>query len=74
MYVFFLDVKKAYDIVWRTFLWFKLWDMGVKGRIWWVIKKMSSRSVVLLEGEQSATFRRWHKAVAYMFSVFINCL
>ena len=39
-------------------LWYKLWDMGVKGRMWHAIKKMyaSSKSVVLLEGEKSDTF------------------
>ena len=36
--------------MWHDGLWYKLWDMGVKGR---AIKKMyeSSKSVVLLEGE-----------------------
>ena len=39
-------------------LWYKLWDMGVKGRMWRVIKKMytSSRCAVLLEGEKSNSF------------------
>ena len=81
-YAFFLDVQKAYDMVWRDGLWFKLWDMGVKGRIWRVIKKMyeSSRSAVLLEGEQSAAFKV-EQGVAQgcnlspiLFSVFINGL
>ena len=51
---FFLDVQKAYDTVWRDGQWFKLWDMGVKGRMCRVIKKMyeASRSTVLLEGEK----------------------
>ena len=37
--------------MWRDGLWYKLWDMGVKGRIGHLIKKMyeSSRSVVLVE-------------------------
>ena len=54
-------------MVWRDGLWLKLWDMGVKGRIWRVIKKMyeSSRSAVLLEGEQSAAFNVEQGVVAY---------
>ena len=54
-YALFLDNQKAYDSVWRDGLWYKLWDMGVKGRMCHVIKKMyeSSKSVVLLEGEKS---------------------
>ena len=35
----FLDVQKAYDTVWHDGLRLKLWDMGVKGRMWHVIKK-----------------------------------
>ena len=31
-YAFFLDIQKAYDSVWHDGLWYKLWDMGVKGR------------------------------------------
>ena len=76
-YAFFLDVYKAYDTVWSDGLWLKLWDMGVKGRIW---QKMyeSSRSAVLLEGEQSAAINL-EQGVAQscslspiLFSVFIN--
>ena len=50
-YAFFLDVQKAYDTVWRDGMWLQLWDMGVKGRMWRVIKKMYevSRNTVLLE-------------------------
>ena len=82
IYAFFLDVQKAYDTVWRDGLWLKLWDMGVKGRMWCVIKKMyeASRSTVLLEGEKSATFSV-EQGVAQgcslspiLFSVFINDL
>ena len=83
-FAFFLDIQKAYDTVWHDGLWYKLWDMGVKGRMWHVIKKMynnmSSGSAVLLEGEKSDSFNV-EQGVAQgcslspiLFSVFINDL
>ena len=61
-----LDVRKVYDTVWREGMWVKLWDMGVKGRMWRVIKNMykASRSAILLEGKKSAA----------LSAVFINGL
>ena len=56
--------------------------MGVKGRMWHVIRKMyeSSNSAILLEGEKSDTFKI-EQGVAHgcslspiLFSVFINDL
>ena len=79
---FFLDIQKAYDSVWRNGLWLKLWNMGVKGKMWRVIKTMynSSRSAVLFEGEKSSTFSL-EQGVAQgcsfspiLFSVFISDL
>ena len=79
---FFLDIQKAYNSVWRNGLWLKLWNMGVKGKMWRVIKTMynSSRSAVLLEGEKSSTFSV-EQGVAQgcslspiLFSVFISDL
>ena len=81
-YAFFLDVQKAYDTVWHNGLWVKLWDLGVRGRMWRVIKRMyeASRSAVLLDGEKSASFSV-EQGVAQgcslspiLFSVFINDL
>ena len=81
-YAFFLDIQKAYDSVWHDCLWYKLWHMGVKGRLWRVIKKMygCSKSAVLLEGEKLDTFKI-EQGVAQgcslspiLFSVFINDL
>ena len=81
-YAFFLNIQKAYDSVWHDGLWYKLWDMGVKGRMWRVIKKMyeSSKSAVLLEGEKSDTFTIEQGVVQgcslspILFSVFVNDL
>ena len=45
--------------MWHDGLWYKLWDMGVKGMMWLVIKKIYelSKSVVLLEGEKSDAYK-----------------
>ena len=57
-YAFFLDVKKAYDSVWRDGLWYKMWEMGIKGKLWRVIRSLyvNNRSCVFLEGKSSEFF------------------
>ena len=54
-YAFFLDVQKAYDTVWRNGLWVKMWELGVRGKMWRVMYSVS-RSAVLLDGECSEAF------------------
>ena len=51
----YIQIYYKHNSVWHDGLWYKLWDMGVKGRMWRVIKKRyeSSKSAVLLEGEKS---------------------
>ena len=76
-YAFFLDVQKAYDTVWRDGLWLKLWDMGVKGKMWRVVKGMYevSRSAVLLDREKSNMFSvEQGVAQQYCFQYFNDLL
>ena len=73
-YALFLDIQKAYDSVCHDGLWYKLWDMGVKGRMWRVIKK----SAVLLVEEKSDTFTieqgvaQGYSLSPILISVFVN--
>ena len=54
-YCFFLDVQKAYDTVWRNGLWKKLWEIGIRGKMWRITKNMTEcmRNAVMLDGEIS---------------------
>jgi hypothetical protein len=81
-YVFFLDVQKAYASVWHNDLWLKLWEFGVGGKMWRVMKRMyeSSKSAVLLDRKRSETIdleqgvaQGWSLS-PILFSVFINGL
>ena len=81
-YTAFIDVKKAYDTVWRNGLWKRLWDEGVRGKIWRVIKGMYSvvQSAVLVGDEQTEMFdlaagvRQGCVMSPVLFSFFINGL
>jgi hypothetical protein len=57
-YVFYLDVRKAFDSVWHDGLWCKLWDKGVRGKLWRTIRNMYSkmRSRVRVNGHTSNDF------------------
>ena len=39
-YCCFIDVRKAFDRVWRAGLWKQMWDIGVRGKMWRVVKNM----------------------------------
>ena len=39
----FIDVRKAYDRVWREGLWKALWQKGVRGRMWRVLKEYNKK-------------------------------
>ena len=53
-YCFFLDVQKPYDTVWRNGLWKKLWEIGIRGKVWRMMKMTEcASSAVKLDGEVS---------------------
>ena len=68
-YAFFVDVKKAYDMVWRNGLWVKMWEMGIRGKIWRTVRSLylKNRSCIHLEGKNSVFFfSDFHKAFAVL--------
>jgi hypothetical protein len=54
----FLDVKSAYDRVWRTGLWCRLHDSGIRGKPWRMLREMYRvmRRAVLVDGERTIEF------------------
>ncbi len=54
-FLLFVDFRKAFDTVWRDGLWKRLWDMGVRGKAWRVIKGVyrDIRLSVLVDGDHT---------------------
>ena len=54
-YCFFLDVQKTYGTVWRNRLWKRMWGIGVRGKRWRMMEKMTEGALyfVMLDGEIS---------------------
>ena len=55
---FFLDIKKAYDAVWRDGLWYRMWEMGIQGKLWCVIRiiYIVNQSCIFLDATKSEYF------------------
>jgi len=78
----FIDIKKAYDRVWRDGLWARLADIGVKGKMWRIIRMMysSTSSSVFAGGKDSDFFdfdlgvRQGDVSSPLLFSIFFNGL
>jgi hypothetical protein len=79
-YVAFLDVKKAYDKLWRDGLWNTLWELGVRGRMWRILKNLYSgvQSAVKVDLFRTQYFdvetglRQGCPLSPLLYSVFIN--
>ena len=75
-------MKKAYDTVWRDGLWKRLWEEGVRGKMWRVVKGMyeTVQSQVLVGEEGTEWFevetgvRQGCVMSPILFSFFINGL
>ena len=81
-YCCFLDIKKAYDTVFREGLWRRLWEVGVKGKMWRVLKNIYNKveSSVVVNGKRGEWFEL-HTGVRQgcilsptLFAIFIDGL
>ena len=78
----FIDVRKAYDRVWRDGLWKALWQKGVRGRMWRVLRDYYKKvqSSVRLEGGNTDWFdvsvgvRQGCVISPILFDVFVDGL
>jgi hypothetical protein len=79
-YLFFLDVRKAFDTVWRDGLWARLWDCQVRGKMWRVLRSVYSsvKSSVLVDNQRTRWFdieqgvRQGDSMSPILFAVFID--
>ena len=81
-YLCFIDIKKAYDRVWRDGLWVRIADSGIKGKMWRMLRAMyaSTKSTVFSGGQDSDVFdiglgvRQGDVLSPLVFSLFFNGL
>lgn len=78
----FIDIKKAYDRVWRDGLWLRMAECGINGKIWRVVRSFyaSTKSSVSVGGKDSDFFdtdlgvRQGDVLSPLVFSIFFNGL
>ena len=79
-YCCFIDLKKAFDRVWRNGLWKALWEEGIRGKMWRVIRSLyrHTKSKILLGQDETDFFdieagvRQGCVLSPILFSIFIN--
>ena len=79
----FLDVRKAFDVVWIDGLLFKLFtELGIRGKVWLAIEDLYTgvRAQVLYSGSLSGSFDvsqgtgQGRILAPFMYKVYINSL
>jgi hypothetical protein len=81
-FLFFLDIEKAYDSVWRPGLLYHLWNKGITGRMFRVLAQMTDHpsSMVMHKASFSAPFQPgmgWEQGdtlATTMFNVHIDAV
>ena len=76
-YLYFVDFRKAFDTVWHAGLWKRLWDTGVQGKAWRIIRSLySSIHASVRVGDKSSRFVRMKQGVRQgcpISPVLFNC-
>ena len=78
----FIDIRKAYDRIWRDGLWLNMHQVGIQGKLWRIIKNLyqSVQSKVLLNNSHTDWFnigvgvRQGCVLSPLLFNLFINHL
>ena len=81
-YVCFIDIQKAYDRVWRDGLWEKLYEYGMTGKMWRVLRSIydNVESSVLVNDSQTRFFnvdtglRQGCLLSPILFALYVNGL
>jgi hypothetical protein len=81
-YVAMLDIQKAYDRVYREALWVKMWEIGIRGRMWRMITDIykAVKCAIVVDGEQSEWFenlvglRQGCVLSPILFAIFIDSM
>ena len=58
-YLLKLDVEKAFDRIWRKGLWNHLWNIGIRGKFWRVMRTLYKNTLASIKigGIRSRTFK-----------------
>ena len=76
-FLLFVDFRKAFDTVWHDGLWKRLWDCGIQGKAWRVVKNLYSsiQSRVRVDNQESKSvqMRQGVRQGCPLSPVLFNC-